>query len=748
MIENQPMMGATPMSQGMPGQPGGGTNSQGPVPMGPPVDDPYAPMPQMEDDSMDEFETRLDSMLQEHNIAEKLKTKEAKGGGLLLDEIGQRVLQGINTDNDSRRDWMDANKEWIRMAMLVREERTWPWQNASNVKYPLIATAAMQFSARAYPSLVPADGRIVKATVTKQHAGQMIYDAAQRVAHHMSFQLRERVHDWEEDMDKLLMTMAITGICFKKTYYQPRSKELCSNLVYPENLIINYYAKSIEQAYRVTEVLTLRQNEIQERINQGIFLDQDYGSPQGDVRVEKNPEVPLTEPSTVDNATPIVFYACHTYWDLDEDGYEEPYIITIHEKTGKVARIQARWTSADVEMEDDEIVSIRPLCYFTAFPFIPNPDGSIYGMGFGLLLTPLNESVNSLINQLIDSGTLNNLQSGFIAKGLRLRVGEISLGPGEWKVVNATGDQMKNGIVPLPAKDPSPVLFQLLGMLIQSGNQLASIAEIFVGKMPGQNTPATTTQETVQQGMAVFTAIYKRVYRALKKEFKKLYHLNKLYPELGQEAQVLAGVELPESDYKLPDWVIVPGADPIGDSQTVRMQKHQFVLQNVMPLGTINPMVMTERILRDLELPDAQEVVMQPQPQQDPKAAALAQKGELDKQKAQLDAQAKQTEMQAKERMHQLEAAMMQMKIMFEKQMQSIKLQGEQQMAQMDMVINTMKQQYEAKNLQMQSQFNEQRMIRDDAFQRRQYQQKLKQGEETFKQRQRQQRQSKTKKEK
>ena len=174
-----------------------------------------------------------------------------------------------------------------------------------------------------------------------------------------------------------------------------------------------------------------------------------------------------------------------------------------------------------------KILRIKPIEYFTSFPLIPKPDGSIYAMGFGLLLGPLNLGVNSIINQLLDAGTIRNLTSGFISKGLRLKIGETSFSPGEWKVVNATGEALRDGIFPLPQNEPSPVLFQLLGMLIQSGNQLASIAEIFVGKMPGQNTPATTTQETVQQGMAVFTAIYKRVYRSLKQEFKKLYRLNK-----------------------------------------------------------------------------------------------------------------------------------------------------------------------------------------------------------------------------
>lgn len=736
---DQGMMTGTPMGEGMMGQPGGGTNSQGPVPMGPPVEDPYAPQATPGDES-EEQAAFLNAAINDRNLAERFKNKKREDGSLLLDYIGQTVLAGVKTDIESRRGWMDANKEWIKMAMLVREDRNWPWQHAANIKYPLIATAAMQFSARAYPSLVPADGKIVKVEVNQQNAPEALYDAAKRVSEHMSFQIRERMTGWEEEMDKLLMTMAITGICFKKTYYDGIDRQNVSCIVYPENLIVNYYARSLEKAYRKTEVFELYPNEIRERELHGQFLEVEHGDPNGDTKTEKFPMVPITEPSTVDAATPHVFYAVHTFWDLDDDGYEEPYVITIHAITGKVVRIIARWDIEDVHMDDDgNVLRIKPIEYFTAFPFIPNPDGSIYAMGFGLLLGPLNKAVNTLINQLVDAGTLNNLQSGFIAKGLRLKVGETSLAPGEWKVVNATGDSLKDGIFPLPSKEPSNVLYQLLGMLIQSGNQLASIAEIFVGKMPGQNTPATTTQETVQQGMAVFTAIYKRVYRSLKEEFKKLYRLNKIYTEaIGEDGQI-SGVSVTSQDYMFPDWMIVPGADPVGDSATIKMQKMQFVAQNFLPLGTINPIELTIRGLKDMEIPDAQKLIMEPQPQQDPKVEALKMKAEIDQQKAQADIALKEKELEIKERMAQIDMTMKQMELQFKQQMQAIELQGKQMEAKLDMVLQTTEMQYRQREMSMEHMYNQQAMARDAVHKERMNKQQLEHGDAKFKQQQAQQ---------
>ncbi len=664
-------------------------------------------------DQEQQTENYIDFASQNNNLAKNLSKK--KEGKKTLADMGRSIIEGYDNDVVSRKGWMDKNREWLNLALLVRENKTFPWPKAANIKYPLLATAAMQFSARAYPALVPNDGHIVKTKIVQKDPEDKIYQASERIGQHMSYQLLERMPDWEEDMDKLLMTMAISGICFKKTYYSPMHESNHSHLVWPENFVINYNAKSIEKAYRKSEILEYTENEYRERVNNDEeFLDLDLPTPTIEQPKDKNKNAAVGADiiPQADKSSPHIFISCHTFWDLDDDGYEEPYVITVHRDTKQVVRIIARWSLDGVKRTDDgkKIVRITPMEYFTAFPFIPNPDGSVYALGFGLLLGPLNESVNAIINQLLDAGTLNNMPSGFLGKGLRLRVGQTSLQPGEFKVVNATGEDFKNGIFVMPTKEPSTVLFQLMNLLITSGNQLASIAEIFVGKMPGQNTPATTTQETIQQGMAVFTAIYKRVYRSLSQEFKKLYYLNKINPDIVKEESELAGIQLQASDYDLPVWVIIPGADPSGDTGTVRVAKLQQVAQ-LMQMGTIDPMVLTRAMLDANEIPNAQQFIKQPQPAQpDPVAQAkaaseqmkgqlLQEKGKQAQEKHGMDMQKTQAEVEKTHQLAQIEAEKQSQKAQHELTMQAIDAQGAKLKAHQDTVQQTLKQHHDTMQL-------------------------------------------------
>lgn len=679
----QPSMPGGPM---MPSMDGGPPQPQGPEGMNPTMDPD-------EDSDSDTIENYIDYALSQANLAKKFSKKEG-----VLEDMADTLLGGIEADETSRQDWMDKNAEWLKLALLIRENKTFPWPKASNVKYPLIATAAMQFSARAYPALVPSDGKIVKARVSGRDPQNIFQQRALRVAIHMSYQLTCCIPNWDEEMDKLLMTMAVSGICFKKTWHDALLNVHRSEIVYPENLIINYYAKSLETAYRKTEVQYFTDSEIYTKVHDDeAFLDVDYGqSSTDDADPIKSSVATKLVPPDVDASTPKKFYACHTYWDLDEDGYEEPYIVTIHVATKQVVRIIARWDSDGVKKNaKGKIVYIQPVEYFTDFPFIPNADGSIYACGFGMLMGPLNEAVNTLANQLIDAGTLNNLSGGFIGKNLRIKMGQLKIAPGEWKVVNAGGDEMHKSFYPIPTKEPSNILFQLLQFLVTAGNQLASIAEIFVGKMPGQNTPATTTQETIQQGMAVFTAIYKRVYRSLGKEFLKIYRLNRITPGILEEEQLVTGETISQSDYTDTDHLIIPGADPTGDSATVRLQKLQQVGQ-LLSLGTINPIAYTQRFLEANEIANPQELVAQPQPPQpDPKMATEQMKQQTLQMKGQLDAQAKQQDMEIKQQEAALKSAERQENLDYQRQMDALKLQAQAHSDSLDQISQVVKAQHE-----------------------------------------------------
>lgn len=664
-------------------------------------------------------ESPLSDALQELNLAEDLDKEE-------LEKIGVEIHQGYKRDLDSKKDWDAAVDEWVKLAAQIREEKNYPWPKASNVKYPLLATAAMQFAARAYPSLVPADGKIVQFKVVGVDMQGMKADKADRLAKHMNYQLTDDMEDWEEEMDRLLIQLPVVGCLFKKTYFDPIKKKNISRLVGAKDLVVNYWATSLETAHRVTEIIPMTANQIKGAQNAGLFLkDVELPDPQSAPSLPRKADAHTTPPSQADASTPYSILECHTFYDLDDDGYAEPYIITLEESSQKVLRIVARFDSDGIYMSDDgkKVTCVEPVGYYTKYGFIPNPDGSFYDIGFGHLLGPLNESTNTVINQLVDAGSLRNLQSGFIGKGLRLKMGETKFQPGEWKTVNATGDDIKKQVFPLPLGEPSDVLFKLLGMLVESGKELASVAEIFTGKMPGQNTPATTTNTAVEQGMKVFTAIYKRIYRAYTKEFKKLFRLNGLYEENFEKAKAVLDTQISPQDYDQKSYDVCPTADPSAVSTTQKMQKAQMLME-VLPLGTVNPLEATKRILEAQEQPNIEALMANaPGPAPDPKLQQIEAQMKMEQEKHQLEMQVKQLEIQLKQQEMEMDLKFKQiesqLKIKLKEQEFQQKTQQQVAQAQLDMQTAQMDAQTQAVIGQQEMQQNAQ-----------QHQMQMKQGEQ------------------
>lgn len=599
---------------------------------------------------MDENQKPLAAMLESVNIAESLD--DAK-----LAKIGRDAFAGYEADHQSRSDWEKSIDEWTKLAKQTVEPKTYPWPKASNIKYPLLSTASMQFAARAYPSLIPSSGRLVNAKPVGKDMDGSKSKIAEAVSIYMSYQLLEEMDSWEEEMDKLLIMLPIVGTMFKKTYWDPLKEANCSHVVMPKNLVVNYWARNLKDAERISEIIEVSPRKMKERQQSGLWLDVDLGrAPQ--------PETAKNAPATLDETTPYTFIEQHTFLDLDDDGYKEPYIVTFHKESKKVVRIVARFDETTIKLDaEGKIRKIDPIQYYTKFGFVPNPDGGFYDIGFGVLLGPLNESVNTVINQLLDAGHLSTLQAGFIGKGLRIRMGDNRFAPGEWKAVNSTGTDLKQQIVPLPTKEPSNVLFQLMGSLITSGKELASVAEIFVGKMPGQNTPATTTMATIEQGMKVFTAVYKRLYRSLAEEFAKLARLNNLY--LNPQTYVdVVDMEIGPDAFDISQHKIVPGADPTAVSQTERLMKAQGLLE-LLPTGILDPVKVVMRVLEAQEQPNWQDVInpavlqsgQMPQ-QPDPKMLEMQMKGQLEQQKIGMQAQAQEHKMQLEARDAQVKLAM------------------------------------------------------------------------------------------
>ena len=667
----------------------------------------------------------IQELTESTNIAENLDDE-------LLTKIGKKVVEGYNTDVASRKDWEREVEEWTKLALQTVEQKTYPWPKASNVKYPLVSVAAMQFQARAFPSLIPSNGKIVKVKTIGGDPDGAKQLRAERVGKFMDYQICEEMENWEEDMDRLLVILPIIGMAYKKTYFCPIKQRNESKLVLPQDLVVNYWSKTIEDAERKTEILYKTKREVKEKQLNDIYLDVELGDPQVDNTVTKDQHGSLAKPTgEADETTPYIILEQHGWFDLDEDGLAEPYIFTVDLQSEKVLRIVARYIADGVKVnEKGDISSITPIEYYTKYECIPNPDGSGYGIGFGKLLGSINHSVDTLINQLIDAGSLNNLQAGFIGKGLRIRKEDARFTPGEWKQVNSTVDDLRKGIFPLPTKEPSPVLFQLLGMLVQAGKELASVAEIFVGKMPGQNTPAYTTKETVEQGMKLFTAIYKRVYRSMKKEFRKLYQLNSVYLDPQQVAQVLDDPMTDGQEFTGPADDIYPAADPMATSKTEREAQAQQLAQLVQ-FG-VNPIAVVKRILEAMEIPKYEELLPQgppPNPEQ---------------QKMEMEMQMKQQESQMKMQLEQVKIQIKEMEAAIKLQTEQVKASMEQQRA-----IMQMRMEAEGHKQEMQQQYEQAKMnrmtgIMDMQSQAQQHQMGMKQQEESHKMGMKQQQQKQT----
>lgn len=615
---------------------------------------------------------RLIRWIDTDNIAKELSDDE-------LNKIGQQVLREFELDDSSRSEWLEQNKDAFKLAMQVAEKKTHPWPNASNVIFPLMTVASVQFAARAYPAIV-AGREVVKGGVLGSDKGQpqMGLDGtpavrmvpgpdgqqqpqpiwqvepgekrkrADKIASHMSWQLLHEMEDWEEDTDKLLHILPIAGCCFRKSYFDPATGANISELASAENIVINYWAKSMARAQRISEILWRYPHEIEEMVRMGIWLDQDFLVSQGEDDEGKI--------DGEDTDAPREFIEQHRRLDLDGDGYAEPYIVTVHKTSGKVARIVARYDEDSITIRNGEVVRIKSVQYYTKYDFLPNPEGGIYGIGFGKLLSPLNHSVNTVINQLIDAGTLANTPSGFIGRGLSMNSGAVRFKMGEFKVINAPGSRIREAIVPMEFKEPSTVLFSLLGLLIEAAKDVGSSKPVLTGETISANMSPTTMMGMIDQGLQVFSGIYKRVHRAAKKEFDKLYRLNRIYLEDETGFPNDDGwQEITREDYN-DDVAVYPVSDPSQVSSMQKMARAELLRAHYGDPLT-DQMEIRRRVFDAAEMPDIDDLLVEQQGP-DPAAMAMAAQMELEQKKIQIEEAKVQLQAQMDALKEQREAAL------------------------------------------------------------------------------------------
>jgi len=562
----------------------------------------------------------LTSNMEKTNLAKDINDSNS------LTKIADIVMRGYSIDKDSRQDWEDRNEKILGLIKFSMEPGEFPFKNSSDAKFPLLLVSAIQFSSRAYQNIVK--GRdVVKAVVNGADPDGKKAERAKRIGQHMSFQLLEQMEDWEESIDKLLVSLPIIGVMFTKSYRDFTKNTNACQLVFPQDLIVNYYAKSLKAASRITHRFSLLPHEIEARKRSGVFLDIELGTPTTSL-IEDD-----TSSMDEDTQPPHVFLEQHTRYDLDDDGYPEPYIITVHEDTQEVVRITAAYDMDTLVLDEkkEKVVSIDALQYFTRYCFFHSIDGSFYCQGFGTLQGPINGIINTILNQIIDSGTWANTRTGLIGSGLSLlngnSTGTISLSPNEFLRVQYTGDDIRKEIYEFEHRDVTAGLFNTLALLIDAGKEISTIADVLTGQSQTANVSPTVVLALIEQSLKVQTAIYKRIYLGLKSEFGKYFKLNRLYLEdeayyrVNDEPGVIA-----KQDYNEKDCDVVPVSDPANISDTQRLMKAQALLEM---LGRgLNDTAIMSRFLEALQIEGTDEIkVAPPQP---PPPEILQKERELD----------------------------------------------------------------------------------------------------------------------
>lgn len=548
---------------------------------------------------------RLALLSQSPNIAEDLSESE-------LNRIGDTAIREFDIDRRSMEEWLDRMKAGLDLANLVKETKSYPWQDAANVKYPLITNAALQFNAKAYPAIVAGD-EVVKVKVYGSDPTGQKAARADRVSEHMSWDLTCNTEEWEEDTDKLLIALPLVGTTVRKWWHDGRKKR-CRTLM-PGAFVVNNTVKVLADAPRCSEVLPLYPSEVSERIRSGQFRD-----------------VPYDNDDAEDSAAILEFIEQHRREDLDGDGYPEPYIVTVHRETKMVARIVADFEPEDVSLGNDgTVLAIERGSYFVAYHFWPSPDGGFFSMGLGLLLADLSETINTIINQMLDAGHMASRGGGFIGSEFRIKGGSQQFRPGEWRKVGATGADVKSAIVPLTFPGADQTLFALLGMLIDAAEGVASTKDILSGEAKGANMPATTVLALIEQGMAVFTAVYKRIFRSLRQEFKLVAKINAVTTDARAYNQFHDDpVQYdPRTEYDLADMDIAPVADPSSVTRMQEAAKAQMLLQ-MADSGLVDRQEAAMRALQAASIGDIEALAPKPDPMQAQMAQMSAQAAQAD----------------------------------------------------------------------------------------------------------------------
>ena len=439
----------------------------------------------------------------------------------VLGELSSDLRAKFREDVESREDWEEAIAKGLGLLGINYEDRSEPFLGASGVTHPLLSEAVTQFQAQAYKEMLPSGGPVktqILGSPTKETESQ-----AQRVEDFMNYQITEVMEEYDPDTDQMLFYLPLTGSTFKKVYFDETKQRAISKFVPAEDLVVPYSASDLRTAERVTHVVTMSYNDIRKLQVAGVYRDVEIsetndGEDEGAIQ-ERADELLGLRPNYSDDSYTLL--ECHI--DLDLEGFEDtdmagntsgvmlPYIVTIDQNSGKVLSVVRNFR------EEDPLKRKRQ--YFVHFKFLPG-----FGFyGFGLLHTigGLSRAATSILRQLIDAGTLSNLPAGFKSRGVRIRNDDEPLNPGEFRDIDVPGGDLKNSIIPLPYKEPSATLANLLGVVVDSGKRFAQVADAKIADVNSQ-APVGTTVALIEQGSKIISSIHKRLHYGQKQEFRML----------------------------------------------------------------------------------------------------------------------------------------------------------------------------------------------------------------------------------
>jgi len=540
------------------------------------------------------------------NLAEELENQEVLN-------IGKSLIKAYEDDKASRKDWEDQYSKGLKMLGVVVEDRQDPFPGASGVHHPLMSEAATQFQARAISEMFPAGGPVKTQIVGKQSDKKL--EQAQRVQDFMNYQVTNQITDYFNELDQMLFYLALAGSAFKKIYFDNSLDRICSKFVPADQFVISYENTDLETAERYTQVMKLTTNEIKRRQVEGFYRDvpvtQNQGGQNSSDLVQSTIEK-LEGMSTSMSDKIHTILEIHADIDLgeDESGLALPYIVTVDYESGQTLAIRRNWK------EDDPLK--RKRTYFIHYKYLPGL--GFYGFGLIQMIGGLQHASTGALRALLDSAAFANLNGGFKAKGARIEGGDITVSPGEWVDVEAYGDDLRKSFIPLPFKEPSPTLLQLLGVLTESGRRFASIADAMVGQSAGSG-PVGTTIALIEQGSKVFSAIHKRLHQAQGREFKLIYELNGEYLDDEYPYDVIGERKtIRRKDFN--DAVnVVPVSDPNIFSQAQRIALAQTGLQLAQQApNIIDTKEAYRRFLQSLNIPDYQDLIIEDEetPRRDP----------------------------------------------------------------------------------------------------------------------------------